>query len=536
MVATEPDDLFVGPPQNRDYYELGPLVDEGGQGRLYVAWVLAGDTSIKVVIKRLHAEHADDLEPRYEEWRIQLEALRSLPADNGRVEVRDVFVGEAPHRRGDSPSEVRDLYVVMNWIDGQSLETWLHEHTTDPMADRLRRLVQPAAVLDSLAAGIGENNHPFVHGDVTPNNIIEAGEKRGSVLVDFGIARFAGTAVGPFARMGSKGYRAPEVERDALWTPAADRYALAGCAYYLLTGGHPPANNDLNQMRAHLAAQSDLVRFPDLVNQVLSWRTPDPALRTGASCSEWLRGLRGTSSSLAGPVYPQPDPRTLVGPKRRTKTVVALGIVVAILAASTVAYALRRPNHNAAGATAQTTTSAAETTRVPDTTTTVADTTTVPDSTTIPDTTTVPDTTTADTTATEPVVGQGRLLMASDAVGGVGINDETTGVNGKTGQNTLVSLLDNCCGPGPINDYADFNLSRMYSTVTGRVGVTDNSPAGAPVTIQFFADGKSIYDRTFVLGQSQDVSLSVKNALRLRVQFTSPRNDVQGGAVDLTAH
>ena len=62
MTATEADDLFIGDPgRDRNYYEVGQLIDEGGQGQLFVGQRkgsrLCGPDAIEKIVKR--CGHAD---------------------------------------------------------------------------------------------------------------------------------------------------------------------------------------------------------------------------------------------------------------------------------------------------------------------------------------------------------------------------------------------------------------------------------------------------------------------------------------------
>jgi hypothetical protein len=63
---------------------------------------------------------------------------------------------------------------------------------------------------------------------------------------------------------------------------------------------------------------------------------------------------------------------------------------------------------------------------------------------------------------------------------------------------------------------SDFNLGRVYSTLTGRLGVLDSSRTGGSAHIQVIADGNVIASKTVQLGVSYDISVSVKNVLRLQ--------------------
>lgn len=77
--------------------------------------------------------------------------------------------------------------------------------------------------------------------------------------------------------------------------------------------------------------------------------------------------------------------------------------------------------------------------------------------------------------------------------------------------------------------YADFNLSRRFSVFTARVGLIDRSSASVSGDLTITADGRTIYSRSFLLGQSDDIELDVSNVLRLRIQWDLLRLGAEGG-------
>lgn len=88
-------------------------------------------------------------------------------------------------------------------------------------------------------------------------------------------------------------------------------------------------------------------------------------------------------------------------------------------------------------------------------------------------------------------------------------------INGKAFDAVLFGTT--CCAE--TQGYQDFDLSRAFTTLTGRVGLMDRSDPAIAGRIQLIADGSVIYDREFTLGQSEDIVLTVTQVLRLRVRF-----------------
>ena len=128
-------------------------------------------------------------------------------------------------------------YVVMAFVDGESLEERLVRDPRPPLAE-VRRILEDIA--DALAYA---HSRGIVHRDVTPANImLEAGTGR-PLLTDFGIARAAAehprlTAVG--MAIGTPAYMAPEQALgDREVDGRADVYALGVIGWQMVAGAAP---------------------------------------------------------------------------------------------------------------------------------------------------------------------------------------------------------------------------------------------------------------------------------------------------------
>jgi NPCBM/NEW2 domain len=109
----------------------------------------------------------------------------------------------------------------------------------------------------------------------------------------------------------------------------------------------------------------------------------------------------------------------------------------------------------------------------------------------------------------------GQFLAALNPVSGSG--DLFTGsaeVNGQYFANSV--YLDLNPGPGNVS----YNLGRQWRELDATVGLSDNSPENEKVQFQVFADGRSIYNHVFQLGQSQQITLNVTGVLRLELVAT----------------
>jgi serine/threonine-protein kinase len=199
-------------------------------------------------------------------------------------------------------------YIVMEYVDGSSLEQRLHEEGAQAPANVLRWLEQAGRGLDHAHA------NGVVHRDVKPGNLLV--DQDGDVRVaDFGIASAAWlpslTVEGTV--LGTAGYFAPEQALGERTSPASDRYALGVVAYELLTGARPFARESPTaEMAAHVSApvppvsrQSGLPAKVDAVfERALAKRPADRY----ATCAEFVTALRAALYAGAG------DTRVLAAP------------------------------------------------------------------------------------------------------------------------------------------------------------------------------------------------------------------------------
>lgn len=128
-------------------------------------------------------------------------------------------------------------YLVMELLKGESLESWLTR--PHPLSSSLR-------VLRDLCQAVAHAHlHDVLHRDIKPSNaqVLHDGTCK---LMDFGIARSQRmklTATGMV--VGTPQFIAPEVLRDAAYTPASDTYAVGLVAYQALAGHNPFAAGNL---------------------------------------------------------------------------------------------------------------------------------------------------------------------------------------------------------------------------------------------------------------------------------------------------
>jgi len=235
-------------PPIRGRYEPLERVGRGGQGVVFRS--LDRQHQRQVAIKIRPAGGEEDRNALLREARVLLD----LPSHPNLPLVRDDFF------------EDERYFMVSDWITGEDLQRRLARIGRLSPDETLAHLEDVASALDHLHA------HGVVHGDVKPANIIATHDGR-SVLVDLGAT--------PGTRLGTEGYRAPELASSEQPDPAADVFGLAATAYSMLTGRPPAAGG----------TTIDLPSAGELERAIRRATATDPAARHH-SASALLQDLR----------------------------------------------------------------------------------------------------------------------------------------------------------------------------------------------------------------------------------------------------
>jgi hypothetical protein len=200
---------------------LGPyrLIRKIGEGGMGVVHLGIDEEGREVAIKILHPHVAADLKARDRLTR-EVETMRRVRSPHV-AEVLDAELG------------ARQPYIVTRYAPGRTLEdTVLQDGPLAP--DAVIRLARGLC-----AALVAIHAADVIHRDFKPANVILiAGEP---LVIDFGIAHLVNatrlTQTGMF--VGTPGYLAPEIIRDAEITQAADVHALASTVFFGATGRPP---------------------------------------------------------------------------------------------------------------------------------------------------------------------------------------------------------------------------------------------------------------------------------------------------------
>ena len=214
-------------------YQILQLLGQGGMGAVY----LARDHRLNQLVA-LKENSIGNLRQFYQEAQI-LARLRhpNLPR------VSDHFVESNGAQ-----------YLVMDYVEGEDLETMRQRHGALPEAEIRVWLDQ---ILDALVYLHSQN---VIHRDIKPENIklTPSGQV---MLVDFGIAKVyqTGQLTRSSQKFGSPGYASPEHYRGGT-DQRSDIYSLGATIYALLTGRIPPDALSLESGSAILASPRVLNR------------------------------------------------------------------------------------------------------------------------------------------------------------------------------------------------------------------------------------------------------------------------------------
>ncbi len=221
-----------------DTYQIIGELGGGGMGVVLAAF----DQQLgrKVAIKLIHAEL------RSEDFRARFTAEARAMA---RVSHPNVVTIHAFGEHDGAP------FMVMELVEGATLETWLEAQPKQPDIDEVLRILNQICLGLSAIHAAGT-----LHRDIKPSNILLDSQLRARVS-DLGLAIPFRAGFRDKEAVGTPGYMAPEIHFDIAAdggaTPQSDLYSLACIAFELLTG-EPPYAADEDLMLAVLHGTAPL--------------------------------------------------------------------------------------------------------------------------------------------------------------------------------------------------------------------------------------------------------------------------------------
>jgi len=257
-------------------YQLEERIGGGGMAIVYKAKDLLLHRTVAVKVLRPQFGIDEDFINRF---RREAQAVASLSHPNV-VSVYDVGQDDDTH------------YIVMEYIEGQTLKDLINQHGALPIEEAIRIAVQ---VCDALEHA---HQNKIIHRDIKPHNILIGNNGRVKVT-DFGIARAATSATITHTNsvLGSVHYFSPEQARGGFTAEKSDIYSLGIVLYEMVTGqlpfsGDSPITVALKHLQDPLTDPREInPRIPQSVeNVILKALVKDPFLRYG-SAMEMLTDL-----------------------------------------------------------------------------------------------------------------------------------------------------------------------------------------------------------------------------------------------------
>ena len=241
-------------------------------------------------------------------------------------------------------------YVVMEYIEGESLAARLKNNPIPDIAVVLKILRQMADALDYT------HSRGVIHRDIKPANVMI--DSTGTTkIMDFGIARISDTRTcTPTGMvMGTVEYMAPEQILGEALDGRSDQFALAVVAYQMLTGSTlfgPNTVATLTYKIVHEAAPLPRTRnasLPPAVDAVLIKALSKKAADRFPSCTDFAESLAQAFSDaptapLAAPVAMSPSTAAMPAPESATPSrapLVAAALVVVLLGGALAAVVFK---------------------------------------------------------------------------------------------------------------------------------------------------------------------------------------------------
>ncbi|MEQ1502076.1 MAG: serine/threonine-protein kinase, partial [Myxococcota bacterium] len=220
-----------------DHLEAGTTIADR-----YVVEGLVGVGGIAEVYRVRHAELGSQHALKVLTWRRKSLADRFLK--------EGMFQAQLGHPNVVAVTDILrfdgHVALVMEYVDGITLEQWLAQHGALPVQDAF------ALFVPVLAAVAAAHDRKVFHRDLKPANVLLAQTAVGWVpkVADFGIAKFVVEEMGEGKTsegmaMGSPGYMAPEQIRDSSSVDQrADVFALGAILFEMVTGRKAFADAD----------------------------------------------------------------------------------------------------------------------------------------------------------------------------------------------------------------------------------------------------------------------------------------------------
>ncbi|MGM0838640.1 MAG: protein kinase domain-containing protein [Bacillota bacterium] len=201
-----------------DRYEILKEIGRGGMSVVYLA--MDNRLNKSLVVKDIRKRQHSNNELLINSLIVEANMLKKL--DHGALpKIYDIIESSG------------DIYVVMDYIEGESLKERLKRDNVIPQKEVIDWAKQLANVLGYLHT---RKPHPIIYRDMKPDNVMLTPEGK-IKLIDFGIAREYKTENSTdTTNLGTKAYAAPEQISGKQTDARTDIYSLGVTLYHLATG------------------------------------------------------------------------------------------------------------------------------------------------------------------------------------------------------------------------------------------------------------------------------------------------------------
>lgn len=337
-----PDVPLMRPPGVNDLagttfgsYRLVRKIAQGGMGVIYEAIQTRLDRKVAIKILAESLESTPEFLQRFER---EAKAAGSLNHPNI-VQVHDF--GEADGR----------YYIVMEYIEGQNLSSYVNIRGKLPVDEALNLIEQAARALKAAA------EKSIVHRDIKPSNLMLTRDGRVKVA-DLGLARILtqDSELTMSNIVGSPHFIAPEQALDSRKTDhRGDIYSLGLTLFFLVTGkypfdGHSPISIVLAHTQKPLPTAAELgVDLPGEVEGLIrrmAAKNADDRYQDYDSLIADIQLVKQGDAPAMPQVIPFPGTPATPLPAPKSRKELALGIsilaIVLVVAAGSIIFALSR--------------------------------------------------------------------------------------------------------------------------------------------------------------------------------------------------
>jgi hypothetical protein len=313
-MSAEPHHLALPVGFQIEHFRIEAVLGKGGFGITYLALDL--QLGKRVAIKELLP---DSIATR-------VEGLTVVPHSAGMQEnwewARERFLEEARtlatfshpaivgvHRLIEANGTV---YMVMDYVEGESYEARLQRIGTEPDQDSLMAVIGP------ILSGLEEvHSHGLLHRDIKPENILI--DRRGQpILIDFGSARESVGKTMTMTSIVTHGYSPIEqYQTKGKMGPWTDIYAIAAVMCRAITGDKPPvATERIDEDEFSSIAHQPLPGYNNELKQAVDWALRVKVQERPKSVEEFQAQLGSASVALVSKPADKAagQPQTLIGP------------------------------------------------------------------------------------------------------------------------------------------------------------------------------------------------------------------------------